>query len=547
LADRLDFALEETERQNAARDTSHWAGLADMVVGECHPDQRDFADDSARYIVGLVGRGGGKTTGGAARFVKRLLTTPRANCFYLAKNRAHAKKLMWQPLKDLFRKLGFVEGRDVLYNETELVLTLPRSGGSMQLWGADKPVNVEKMRGFSYHEVGIDEAASHADQLLTYLIREVFGPRLLGALFLIGSPGKRLKGVFYEVSRRGSKLSRPWKERDAFPDWKGWSLHRWTLRSAVEATADRPIPALVELLHVQEIEIEAAQLSPENPVRRREYDGEWAADDTANIFRYRIHDDSGQLWNQWDPERVGPMRIAQLPTDANGAPLFTDWIHVVAIDPGFTDPTAINVFATALSDPTRTLYHRLCLERKGMIARTIAHALIGEKLEHATPGPGSVIGAIGEWPNGMCADTSGQLAMQLLTELGDVYGIQIEPAKKGMDYKVGAIEGVNGDFVDGRVKILKDSLLEEQLLDLQWDESKTGAQIERKGQPNHSTDTLIYGRVLMQTFLTAIETPRATVKLDPRAPGYVPPLPPPPPADDDYSTLFQDDYAALLG
>lgn len=540
MSDRLDFALEEVEQQNAALDTSHWAELVDRVLDECHPDQRDFADDPSRYVVGLIARGGGKTTGGRARFAKRLLTTPAARCFYLAHTRYHAERLMWKPIKELFRALGFVEGKDVIYNETKLLLTLPRTDAQLQLWGADKLTNVEKLRGDSYHEVGIDEAASQNDKLMAYLIQEIFGPRLLGAVFVIGSPGKRLKGLFYDITRRGSTESRPWKERDSYPGWAKWSLHRWSLRSAVAATAERPIPALVDLLRIQDLEIINRGLSPDNPVRRREYDGEWAADDSINIYRYRIHNDAGELWNQWDPERVGPMRIAKLPET------FSDWIHVVAMDPGFTDPTAINVFAVAISDPTRTMYHRLCLERTGLYARLIAEILLGAEIKNDAPR--GVIGAIGEWPNALVADTAHQMAMALLAELGDVYGIPIDPAQKGFDYKVGAIEGVNGDFFDGRIKVLKDSELEEQLLDLQWDESKTGKQIERPGQPNHSTDCLVYGRVKMQTFLSACPPPPEQRKLDPRDPNYVPPLPAAPPSmvsGDGYGLTFAGDYFSL--
>ena len=203
-------------------------------------------------------------------------------------------------------------------------------------------------------------------------------------------------------------------------------------------------------------------------------------------------------------------------------------------------------FATSPSDSTRTIYHRLCFEKTAMYAQTIAHTLIGSELKHEAPS--GVIGAIGEWPNGMVADPAHQMAQALLAELANVYGIHIEPAQKGFRYKVGAIDTVNGDLVDGRIKVLKDSELEEQLIDLQWDESKTGEQIERKGQPNHSADCLVYGRALLQQFMSAIAPPAPPASAaDPRSPGYVPPMPSEP-RDDDYSHLMGDeDYSALFG
>ena len=531
---RLDVGLEETERQLAAEDTSHWLSLVDLAVGECHPDQRDFVLDPANYIVGLVGRGGGKTIGGAVRFVRRMLTTPGANCFYLAKFRDHAKRLLWQPLKNIFKKLGFRKDRDIIYNESTLRATLVKTGATLQLFGADKPGYIESLRGESYHEVGIDEGASHSDELINLLIDSIIGPRLLGALWVIGTPGRRLKGLFYEISRRGSTRSRLYSERDTESE-REWSLHKWTLAAAIEATKHRPIAALVQLHAKQQQMIRDKGWSDDNPIKRREIDGEWASDTTANVYTYRIHNErTGELWNQWNPERIGPLGIAKLPTEYN------DWLHVLAMDPGFSDPTAINVFAFSPSDPSRTIYHRLCFEMRGMYALLISNTIMGTRPEYSHQVPGGIIGAIGKWPAGMVADTAHQMALAVLAELSEVYGVHFEAAKKGMDYKIGAIDVVNGDLTEGRIKVLKDSELEEQLLDLQWDESKTGKQIERPGQPNHSTDCLVYGRVLLTGLMTANPPPK---KVDPRG---EPPPPPAPPAASDYSHMFQDNYSALL-
>lgn len=531
---RLDSGLDETERLSSARDTSHWAEMLRRLIEDCHPEQRDFVLDDARYLAALVGRGGGKTSGGRARFVRRMLTTPKANCIYIAKTRDHAERLMWLPLKEVFKSLGFVTGVDVVYNETKLRCTLTRTGATLQLWGADKPGYVEALRGDSYHEVGIDEAAIHPDKMLVNLIRAILGPRLLGALWLIGTPGDRLKGLFYDVSRRGSKLSRLWRERDQFPGWKGWSLHKWSLKSAIDGTRERPIPVLVQLYQVQQDEIATQGLSDDNPIKRREYDGEWAADDTVNVYQYRIHHPkTGELWNQWDPPRDGPLQIAKLPDG------FDDWAHVISLDLGFTDPTAINVFAFAYSDPTRTIYHRWCFEAKEMHSQKIAHKLLGEGLDHEKPG--GIIGAIGEWPNGMVADSAHQMAEMILAELSNVYGIRIEPAVKGFRYKLGAITVVNGDLVDGRIKVLKDSHLEEQLLDLQWTESpRTGAPMERKDQPNHSADCGVYARAIITNLMTMSSQPEAEKPNtgDPPMPDEI---------KGEFAHLFQDDYQALLG
>jgi hypothetical protein len=540
---RIDAALGETERQLAARDTGAWASIVDRLVAECHPEQRAYVLDPGRYLVALVGRGGGKTTGGNVRFVRRMLTRKGSRCLFVARTRLHAKTLIWAETKDMFDKLGFVRGVDITYNETELTATIVRNGSSLRLVGADKAADLESLRGKTWNEVVIDEAASHPDRLLEYLIKEVIGARLVGALSLIGTAGKRLKGLFYEASRRGSKISRPWGDRDAHPDWRGWSLHRWSLKSAIEATRDRPIAKLLELRDAQEEEFAAHNLSPDNPARKREYDAEWASDETTNVYRYQIyHPKTGELWNQWDPPRVGPMALAELPAG------FSSWVHVLAMDPGYSDsdPLALNLFSVAVDDPTRTVYHRWGFEASGMYAQPIAKLLIGDALKHDEIG--GLFAALGEWPNALVADPAH--AKAILAELDNVYGIHFEAAEKGFRYKVGAIEVVNGDLVEARIKALKDSQLEAQLLDLQWDESaRTGEQIERKGQPNHSTDCLVYARAAIATFITASVADRKPPTItDPRAPGYVPPLPTEAPPED-YSHLMGDqtDYAALLG
>jgi hypothetical protein len=540
---RIDAALEPTSRKLSARKTELWAMLAERVVDECHPEQRDFVLDIARYIVALVGRGGGKTTGGRARFLRRMLTVAKSQCLFVARTKDHAKGLIWKETQASFTALGLRAGVDVVYNQTTLTATLAHNGSSLHLVGADKISDLDSLRGITFHEIGIDEAASHPDKLLSYLIKEVLGPRLhpRGSLWLIGTAGKRLSGQFYEVSRKGSKLSRPWKERDAFPGWKLWSFHKWTIESAIEATKDRPVQALLDQLETNRLEIASHGYSEDNPIKRREYDAEWAADETLNVYRYRVHDEDGRLWNQWDPPREGPLSIAVLPAGLGS------WIHAVTMDPGYTDPTAINVFSLSLDDPTRTIYHRLGMEQTEMWPQLVAHALVGEAVDLAAPA--GIIGAIGSWPSVMVADTAHQMAMALLAELLNVYSIHVEPAQKGFRYKVGAIDVVNGDLVDGRIKVLKGSKLEEQLLDLQWDEGKNGEQIERRGAPNHSTDCLVYGRAALSEYMSAVPPPAQQPKpLDPRAPGYVPPLPQAPDENDLAHLLgTEDDYAALLG
>jgi hypothetical protein len=139
-------------------------------------------------------------------------------------------------------------------------------------------------------------------------------------------------------------------------------------------------------------------------------------------------------------------------------------------------------------------------ERVEMYAKLIAELLLGEEQVAAflatgtfPAKPGGVFGVLGEWPDGLVMDGS----ETLIAELANNYGIRFVKADRKPDAKVAGIEIVNGDLVDGRIKLIKDSPLEKQIRVLQWKEDDFGQKREDKAQANHSTDCLIYGRKLI--------------------------------------------------
>lgn len=534
---RVDAIFLDAEQQRARSDTSHWPALIDQLVAACHPEQRAFVLDPGRYVAEIVGRGGGKTHGGIVRFLRRMTRRRGARCFYVALTKDHARDVIWVDFKRLLRELGFRDGSDVIYNETTLSATLTRNGSSLKLVGADKLHDIDKLRGPTYAEIGIDEMSAQTDKVVRYLIDEVVGPRLVGAIWLAGTAGHLPHGLWYEVTGPASEISRRWSERDTEEE-KQWSLHKWTLNSAIAATSDNPIPELLELKTAQEAYIAANGWSPDNPKKRREIDAEWAQDDTESIYKYRPVLDDGTPWNQWDPPRTGPLGFAQLPAE------FTEWVHVVALDLGSTDPTSINVYATALDDASCTVYHRYGFERKRLYARPIAELLLGEHRDHANPG--GIIGAIGRWPNAIVADAT-HLGQAVLDELGDVYGIAVDPATKGWHYKVGAIEVINGDLHDGRFKVLRGSTLEQQMMSLQLAVNNRGELVEPRGPRNDAADTAVYGRQALGEFMTARgEAPPADADGEERPagrpvePAVTRPAARPAPGDDD--DLYESAY-----
>ncbi len=473
MSERLDLIIDATRAHREMRDTGGWDEKIAQVVDACHPRQRAFVLDPGKRVAALVARGGGKTTGGRGRYMRRMLSTPKARCVYIATTRQQAEDLMWAPLKDLCDRLEIA----ATFNETKLRCTFKRNGATLRLVGADDKREIEKLRGQPFHEVGVDECASYPPQLLEHLIFRIIAPRLGdldGMIWLIGTPGHLLSGPFYDATRNGSEISRPWTDRDLpeFENWLGWSTHSWNLEDGA-----LHVPAMERLWREALLEKQRNKWSDLNPVWRREYLGQWAADDTENVFKYRPHTEEGAPWNQWDPERT-PQGFAKLPPG--------DWHFVYGMDMGHSDPFSLQVFAYSLNE--RVLYHVYEFNRREQYAQSIAQLLLGDELSHEKPT--GVIGVTG-WPAGMVADTAG-LGDAMLMELSHVYGINVEAAEK--KNKVDSIELFNGDLIDGRIKILKGSELEKQLMSLQWAVDDVGRLKEHKGQRNDCTDAAIYAR-----------------------------------------------------
>lgn len=521
----LDLALADSWADCLAEDrAAELEALAELVANECHPKQRGFATDPGLRISALVGRGGGKTTAGRVRFLRRMLTTPRAQCLYIATTREQAEKLMWAPLKDLCAKLNI----DAKFSEDKLRCTFRHNGATLSLAGADDKKQIEKYRGIPHHEVGIDECASFPPRLLEHLIDRIIVPRLGdydGCLWLIGTPGHILNGPFYDITRPGSDVHRRWDEREleAFDGWTSWSHHDWTLVDAVNAG----VRAAKSLWAAAQREKDNKGWGDDHPVWRREYLGQWAGDDTEMIYRYRPHDEAGKPFNVWDPER-DEGRVATPPGP------FRDRSYVYGMDFGGRDPFALQVFAYSPTDPSKTLWHVFEFEQRGMYARSIARLLLGEVLDHEDPT--GILGQTG-WPESMAGDGS---ASTLLDELKNVYGLHIEPAPRKFGDKLDSIELFNGDLQEGRIKILKGSKLEEQLASLHWIIGESGEQREDKSQRNDCADAAIYARRMARHLLSEEEEPPA------------PALPPVKRTDptnvwDEPRSLLDDPWAAYDG
>lgn len=462
--------------RRGARNDNAWSDRAHALTDSCHPKQRAFVLDRSRRVAALTGGRCGKTTGGLVRLLVKMLNKPGADCLFIAETRLHAEELVWSNLKDILERVGI----SARYYEAKLVCVL-ENGSKLKLAGADNKRDIDKLRGIPRDEVGIDEAASHNPRILNWLIDRVLGPRLgdyRGTLWMAGTPGHIFAGRFYEVTMPDSKRT-------------DWSVHRWNI--------DDGAPYVANINNAREeayVEKKKQGWTDDNPVWLREWKGVWVRDDTENVFKYAPHKD-GKPWNQWDPPRR-PDGFAVLPKG--------DWQYVYGLDMGHSDPFALVILA---HEPrSNRLLHVYEYQQRGMSIRDIAELLAGKEwcaamLRSESCGdPEGLFGVTG-WPYGIVSDIT-HLGGKILDELRTVYGIPIEPAKQ--KDKHDSIELTNGDMVDGRIKIMKDSALETQVMSLQWDIDEHGKLKAYKGQRDDLADALIYARAKAMNLLGESET-----------------------------------------
>lgn len=517
---QLPWSATKAGRDVYARDGEWAAPAIRRLIAACHPKQKDAALDPSSWVAAVVPRGGGKSTTAMVRALKTMSERPDAFVIYLAKTKGHAVDILWKKIK----KAVAATQIEIRASETEKTITLVKNGSMMKLAGADDDAEVDKLRGFRVDGIVIDEAAFHSTKRIAYIIDEAVGPRLRGWVMMIGSPGRSLSGTFYEATRPGGDHS-PYAERvDRLPDWLGWSSHHWTLKEAadcVETRGDTESELAGAWVEAQRKK-KAKRWGADNPIWLREYLGIWVSDDTDLIFKYRAQllgdaaterkVEPGTDWNQWAPTEWHPggLKIAKLPADIGN-----DACWALAYDKGSgrkdpndkteeteeekaksrQDAFAVNAFAFSPSDPQKRIFHVYCGEFVGFYARLFAELLVGDTDAWRTSnkyGEGSLFGVLGH-PIGIVGDTD----PTFLAEMLRVYGISGIEAKRRREEKHGAIELVNGDLVDGRIKILKGSKLESQITQVQWKSDEFNQLVENKAQANNSTDCLVYGRKLI--------------------------------------------------
>lgn len=469
------FQAQAEIRKSAA--SVHTDLLLAQLDKALHPPQRDFVNDPARFMGTLVGRGGGKTTAGKTRFIRRMLLTPKAKCLFIAKTRVSAKEIIWDSFKATVERLGI----PVKYNETFGLATFVHNGSTLQLGGAANKSDIQVYRGIPYDEVGLDEVAIYMPGVLEMLIDEVIGPRLgerKGRLWMTSTPGARLFGLFYDVTRDHAdpSIAKRFSEIEPGEEYYGYVAHKWTIEDGA--------PYVTTLKNLwDDLQNKVAAGTITETVLQREYLGKWIANGSESIFGYQPYDDDGNEFNCWTPPSYNADGFAALPLHLEGKPI----LYAYGIDFGIKDPFALTIFCWSPDDATKTLWQVYEFTQKDMYARSIARLLLGDKLDPANPA--GLIGQTG-WPTGFVADPSNNLAT--MKELKEVYGINLDKAEVRDRHSTIAL--YRGDLQDGNIKILKGSQTEVSIGGLQWEEDDLGRLTVGRNVPDHLADAALFAR-----------------------------------------------------
>ncbi len=275
-----------------ARDDNHWttarsgtaSDIAKRIRARATDRQREFLEDPARCICLCCGRRASKTYGLALKLADMARKRPYATCYYITERRERARELMWDSPSTGIKKLDQDLQLGLNFNNTYLEASMKITKSVIKVRGAETRADVDKLRGEPADLFVLDEVRNWTNpHLLKHLIQDVLIPSTAdfkGQVVLASNPGDVLAGIFYEATKPGSTLGRPWDER-LVKEWEArkwrWSVHRWT---AKENTA---MPYIwEEFLAIKEAE----SWSDENPTWRREYLGEWVADGSNAVFRF---------------------------------------------------------------------------------------------------------------------------------------------------------------------------------------------------------------------------------------------------------------------
>lgn len=402
---------------------------------ELFKEQLEFVLLPSRFSAALCSSRAGKTTVCAIAGIQELLHYPKSLGYYMALTKESVRDIFLPTVLPILKKYKIkyeMSGNKIMLS----------NGSALVMTGADHPRVVETFRGLKLRFCIIDEAASFNQKILQYLIDEVIMLRLAdleGKLMLIGTPAHHCSGLFYEVT--AGKVP-------------GWDVMKWS-------AFDNP-HVKEQFKRLTQKFFEMKQCNETHPKYRREFLGEWCADE-------------GNLLLKW-PKFIDPP-VYDVSTCRS----------VIGIDFGFNDETVFSVLGWEGNNKTTYVYESY--GKSGMSVTDIANVL---RQLHYKYRPIVVV-----------ADPAGSGKI-LIEEFARTQGIGIKPSQK--NNKADYVEILNDAIIQGRLVLNKHTTkkLQEQIKSVVWNEERTR---EHEGKECDHIDALLYAFRESLAFLEKIKEP----------------------------------------
>lgn len=465
-----ELARRAQEELAKRRETPEFkADVVRQLKADLFPLQRNVLDSKAKRIALCCSRRAGKTElAGRMIAISLLESGYNETSLFAARTLARARQIVW-PILDKINaeySLGWTMSAHIGQ------ITTP-DGACFILLGVDDQNAAEKVRGSKYRLAVCDESATY-DTLLARLVSDCLAPGCIdvgGRIVLAGTPGYSRSGYWFEVAT-GLRT--------------GWKNFVWTLR-------ENPL-LLTNNADCQDVEEVLAQVRAEegyaedDPTYRREYLGEWVADESVLVYAANERRNSCT---------VLPFAPADKPLEQW---IREEWLVTCALDVGFTDECAV----VALGSPpgSNDVYVLETFTKAKLRADEQALKLKEFRDRYKASRTVIDVGGQGKLVHGEFNQRYGKMA-----------GGAAMPAKK-MN-KVEAIGLFNTDLRMGRIKAFLPAAADvyKEWTDLPWaDDEKTKV---HRAHKNHASDATLYAWREHRAFLAkAPAAPKTAAELE---------------------------------
>lgn len=469
------------ESKSKKQDFATWEARADAILSSCNRKQKGLLQDKSKIVSLRCPRRSGKTHGLCSKALEQGERYPGSRILIISLNIGFTKQNYWNGAPAGLHEMSKRFGLGLKFNGTDL--TWEHENGSRgRISGCETRADIEKFRGSTVEcdLIIIDECYSFSNGLLRDLLDNAITPGLAtrnGTIVMGGTPGSVPYGPFFEATSLSSRRINTEDPDNPLPTCVAykpgvvtddiWSLHTWTVEDNNST----------ELLRGQWKRFlknkDRNSWTDDSPIWRREYLGEWVTDISESVYSYGKYKYEPQSRVHWTPD-FSENRLGILEADG-------PWHLIMGLDFGLEDSDAIVL--AAYSDTLQQLRHVFSWKEAHLDIDMFCDKIL------------SVIDLYGT-PEVIVGD-AGALGKKIVLTINNRHGLSILPADKTRKNEY--IEMMNSDFGAGRVKVIPDSDLADELTTLQWALTKEKVILIREGKlkedpkcPNHLCDAFLY-------------------------------------------------------